>query len=69
MRLGDRIVVDDRVFIVRGIDPMSVRAPRVYLEDAETGELVADLLTRVRALAEDEHDEPDESDEEQTIGS
>ena len=59
MRLGDRIVIDEHVFIVRGIDPMSVRAPRVYLENAETGELVAELMARVRALAEDE---PDESD-------
>jgi hypothetical protein len=52
MRLGDRIVVDERVFIVRGVDPMSVHAPRVYLEDVETGELVAELMARVRSLVE-----------------
>jgi hypothetical protein len=38
LRLGDRIVVDARVFIVRGVDAMSVDVPRVYLEDAATGE-------------------------------
>jgi len=58
MRLGDRIVVDDRVFIVRGVDPMSVDAPRVYLEDAETGEMVVDLMARVREMVEDEYAEP-----------
>jgi len=41
------------VFIVRGVDPMSVTAPRVYLEDAETGERITDLLARVRAFVED----------------
>lgn len=54
MRLGDQIVVDDRVFIVRGVDPMSVAVPRVYLEDAETGEIVVDLLAAVRALVEEQ---------------
>ncbi len=58
MRLGDRIVVDDRVFIVRGVDPMSVAVPRVSLEDAETGEMVVDLVASVRALVEDECDKP-----------
>jgi hypothetical protein len=57
MKIGDQIVVDDRVFIVRGVDPMSVDAPRVYLEDAETGEMVADLMARVRTLVEDEPDD------------
>ena len=60
MRLGEQIVVDKRVFIVRGVDPMSVDAPRVYLEDAETGELVADLMARVQALVEDDSDADDE---------
>jgi len=59
MKIGDQIVVDDRVFILRGIDPMSVAARRVYLEDAETGELVTELLTRARPLVEEE---PDQSD-------
>jgi hypothetical protein len=58
MRLGDHIAVDDRLFVVHGVDPMSVDAPRVYLEDAETGEMVVDLLASVRALVEDECDEP-----------
>ena len=53
MKLGDRLRIDDRVFIVRGVDPMSVTAPRVYLEDAETGERITDLLARVRAFVED----------------
>ena len=53
-KIGDQIVVDDRVFIVRGVDPMSVDAPRVYLEDAETGELMVDLIASV---VEDEPDD------------
>ena len=64
MRPGDRIVVDDRVFIVRGVDPISVDAPRVYLEDAETGEMVVDLMARVREMVKGEHSEPpDESNQ------
>ena len=50
MKIGDQIVVDDRVFLLRGVDPMSVAARRVYLEDAETGELVTELLARARTL-------------------
>ena len=34
MKIGDQIVVDDRVFILRGVEPMSMDARRVYLEDA-----------------------------------
>ena len=56
MKIGEQIVVDDRVFILRGVDPMSVAASRVYLEDAETGELLAEL----KALVEEG---PDQSDE------
>jgi hypothetical protein len=64
MRLGDRILVNGRVFIVRGVDPISVAVPRVYLEDAKTGEMVVDLVASVRALVEDECDKPqDESRE------
>jgi len=39
---------------------MSVAARRVYLEDAETGELVTELLARARTLVESE---PDQSDD------
>ena len=60
MKIGDQIVVDDRVFILRGVDPMGVAARRVYLEDAETGELVTELLARARTLVESE---PDQSDD------
>jgi hypothetical protein len=60
MKIGDQIVVDDRVFILRGVDPMSVAARRVYLEDAETGELVTEMLARARTLVESE---PDQSDD------
>jgi hypothetical protein len=37
---------------------MSVDAPRVYLEDAETGEMAMDLMASVRAMVEHECDEP-----------
>jgi hypothetical protein len=54
MRLGDDIVVDNRLFVLRGLDPASVDARRVYLEDAETGETVVAPLASVHALVEDE---------------
>jgi hypothetical protein len=46
-RIGDHIVVEGRVLVVRGFDPMGVRAGRVYLEDEATGELVVDLIARL----------------------
>jgi hypothetical protein len=58
MRLGDRILVGKRVFVVRGVDPMSVASPRVYLEDADTGELAVELMAAIRGLVEDEYDQP-----------
>jgi hypothetical protein len=54
VRLGDHIVIDNRVFIVRGVDPMSLDARRVYLEDTETGEVVVELRASLPALVEDE---------------
>lgn len=54
-RIGDHIVVEGRVLVVRGFDPIGVRAGRVYLEDEATGELVVDLIARLpRPEREDE---------------
>jgi hypothetical protein len=33
----DRVVYDERVYVVRGFDPIGVVDPLVYLEDASTG--------------------------------
>lgn len=60
VRLGDEIVIGNRVFIVRGVDPMSLDARRVYLEDAETGEVVVRLRASLPAFAEDEAESQDE---------
>jgi hypothetical protein len=61
VRLGDHIVIGNRVFIVRGVDPMSLDARCVYLEDAETGEVVVELRESLPVLIEDEPEPPDDA--------
>jgi hypothetical protein len=48
LRIDDQIVVEGRVFVVRGFDPFGVPAGRVYLEDEVTGEAVTELMARLR---------------------
>ena len=40
LHIGDRVMLRDRAYIVRGFSPMSVMPGRVRLEDVETGEEV-----------------------------
>jgi hypothetical protein len=40
MRIGDHVIYDGRLYVVRGLDPMGVPGRRADLEDAETGEPV-----------------------------
>ena len=47
LRIDDQIVVEGRVFVVRGFDPFGVSARRVYLEDEATGERVTELMARL----------------------
>ncbi len=47
-RIDDQIVVEGRVFVVRGFDPFGVPAGRVYLEDEATGEPVSELMARLQ---------------------
>ena len=44
----DLVTHDGRLYFVRGVDPAGVFEPRVYLEDAETGEQDAILLEELR---------------------
>jgi hypothetical protein len=44
LRIDDQIVVEGRVFVVRGFDPFGVPAGCVYLEDEVTGEAVTELM-------------------------
>ena len=48
MNLGDLVSHDGRLYFVRGVDPAGVFEARVYLEDAETGELETVLLEELR---------------------
>jgi hypothetical protein len=38
LRIGDHVAYDGRLYVVLGLDPMSVPGRRVDLEDVETGE-------------------------------
>ena len=38
--IGHRVTFCDRAYFVRGFSPMSVAAPTIQLEDAETGEVI-----------------------------
>ena len=48
LRIDDQIVVEGRVFVVRGFDPFGVPAGRVYLEDEATGEPVFVSMARLQ---------------------
>ena len=47
LRIDDQIVVEGRVFVVRGFDPLGVPGGRVYLEDKATGESVTESIARL----------------------
>ncbi|MGH3050295.1 MAG: hypothetical protein ACRDLK_09060 [Gaiellaceae bacterium] len=38
MKIGDKVIHDGRVFVLRGLDPMSVPEGRAEVEDPATGE-------------------------------
>jgi hypothetical protein len=38
--LGQRLLWRGRIYVIDGVDPMSVVQPRVHLRDAKTGEAV-----------------------------
>lgn len=40
LRVGDRVLFRDRVYVIRGVSPMGATTRKVMLEDAETNELV-----------------------------
>jgi len=40
MRIGDEVIYRGRVFILRGMEPMSVPARRAEIEDPATGNRV-----------------------------
>ena len=48
MKLGERFVFDGRTVVVRGVDPVSVRPGRVYLEDVQSGEELVCLASDFR---------------------
>lgn len=48
LRIDDQIVVEGRVLVVRGFDPIGVPAGCVYLEDEATGEPVSELMARLQ---------------------
>ena len=53
MRIGDLVTYEGAVYVLRGLDPMSVPDRRVELEDPATGE-------RVRVPLADVEEGPDE---------
>jgi len=48
LRIDDQIVVEGRVLVVRGFDPIGVPAGCIYLEDEATGEPVTELMARLQ---------------------
>ena len=40
LRVGDRVLYRDRVYVIRGVSPMGATTRKVMLEDAETNERV-----------------------------
>jgi hypothetical protein len=48
MRLGDHVIHDGRLYVVRGLDPMGVPERRADLEELETGERARIPVTELR---------------------
>jgi hypothetical protein len=40
MRIGDPVIYQERCYVLRGLDPMSVPDRLADIEDAETGEVI-----------------------------
>ena len=38
MRIGDQVLYDGRLYVLRGVEPMSVDERKCEIEDPETGE-------------------------------
>jgi len=49
--IGDRVTLDGRVYVVRGISPMSAALPRVWLEDIETHEHIETTLDGIERVS------------------
>ncbi|MEP6978009.1 MAG: hypothetical protein ABI948_08145 [Thermoleophilia bacterium] len=47
MQIGDLVIYDGAVYVLRGLDPMSVPERRAELEDPATGERVRVPLSEV----------------------
>ena len=47
MEIGDLVTYQDRAYVLRGLEPMSVPNRRVELEDSETGEVIVVPLAEV----------------------
>jgi hypothetical protein len=49
LNIGDKVQYDGRIYVLRGIDPMSVPDRAALLEDTATGELVRVPFRQVSA--------------------
>jgi hypothetical protein len=54
MRIGDPVLYDGKLFVLRGMEPMSVDERKAELEDPETGERLRvpwDEIEELRGLS------------------
>jgi hypothetical protein len=59
MKIGDHVLHNGRVFVLRGLDPMSVPERDALLEDGWTGELIRVPLDEVEYRRSDDGLRPD----------
>ena len=52
MNLGDPVLYSGRVYVLRGLDPMSVPDRSAQLEDERTGEVIRAPLAEVEPAGE-----------------
>ena len=52
MKIGERVLYEGKVYVLRGFDPMGVTGRRAQLEDVRTRAVVQGPLERVRDLPE-----------------
>lgn len=51
LRIGDRVTLHGRVYVVRGVSPMSAAPRRVWLEEIDTHEHIETTLDEIEPVS------------------
>jgi len=51
LRIGDRVTLHGRMYVVRGVSPMSAVPRRVWLEDVDSHEHIETTVDRIEPVS------------------